>query len=58
MLNIIQTLEQAAQRGGGVTIPGGVQEMCGCCTGGYGLVGSIGGTWMVGLDDPRSLFQH
>jgi len=26
------TLEQAAQGGGGVTVPGGVQEPCGCGT--------------------------
>jgi len=34
-----QALEEAAQRGGGVTIPGGVQEMFRCCTEGCGLVG-------------------
>jgi len=32
-----QALEQAAQGGGGVTSPGGVQEMCGCGTLGHGL---------------------
>lgn len=38
---------QAAQRGGGVTIPGGVQKMFRCCT----KWGNIDGGWMVGLDD-------
>jgi len=32
-------LEWAAQGGGGVTIPGGVQETSGCGTEGHGLVG-------------------
>jgi len=36
---------------------GGVQEMCRCGTEGRGLVGNIGGRWMVGYDDLRSLFQ-
>ena len=44
-------LEQAAQEGGGVTAPGGVQEMFGCCTEGHGLVGIlvVGGwlDWMI-----------
>jgi len=31
-----------------VTIPGGVQEAFPCCTEGRGLVGNIGGRWMVG----------
>ena len=40
-------LVQAAQGGGGVTIPGGVQEIFRCCTEGRGLVGSIGdGGWL------------
>jgi len=34
-------MSQAAQRGGGVTIPGSVQEMCGCGTGIHGLVGTV-----------------
>jgi len=29
---------QAAQGGGGVTVPGGVPEPCGCGTEGHGLV--------------------
>jgi len=37
-------LEWAAQGGGGVTIPGGVQEMCRHGTKGHGIVGNIGGT--------------
>jgi len=44
----------AAQGGGGVTVPGGVQETCRC---GTWLVGSIGGRWMVGLHNLRDLFQ-
>lgn len=28
-----------------------------CCTEGHGLVGNIGGRWVVGLDDLRGLFQ-
>jgi len=33
-----QTLEQAAQGGSGVPIPGGVQKTCRCGTSGHGLV--------------------
>ena len=36
-----QVLEWAIQGGGGVTDPGGVQEMLRCCTGGHGIVGNI-----------------
>ena len=36
-----QALEQAAQGGGGVTIPGGVQKMCKCGTSGHGLAGMV-----------------
>ena len=50
-------LEQAAQGGGGVTDPGGVQETFRCHTEGHGLVGNIGEKWKVGLDDVRGLFQ-
>ena len=31
--------------------------MCGCGTKGHGLVGYIGGRWMVELDDLGGLFQ-
>jgi len=34
-----QALDQAAQGGGGVPIPGGVQKPCGCGTLGHGLAG-------------------
>ena len=34
-------LEQAAQRGNGITVPGGVQEMCSCGTEGHRLVGMV-----------------
>ena len=36
-----QTLEQAAQGSGGVTIPGGVQITCRCGTSGHGLAGLV-----------------
>jgi len=36
-----QTLEQAAQGSGGVTIPGGVQKPCRCGTLGHGLAGMV-----------------
>ena len=52
-----QALEWAAQRGGGVTGSGSVQEMFGCCVEGHGLVRTIGDGWMVGLGDPVGLFQ-
>jgi len=47
-----QALEWAAQGGGGVTNPGGVQGMFG-----HNLVRTIGDGRMVGLDDPVRLFQ-
>ena len=34
--------------GGGVTVPGGVQEKGRCHIEGCGLVANIGGMWMVG----------
>ena len=51
---MVKALEWAAQRGGGVTEPGGVQRAFGCCVEGHGLVGTIGEGRMVGLDDPES----
>ena len=50
-------LEWAAQGGGGITNPVGIQEMFRRCTEGHGLVGNTGGSWMVGLDDLGGLFQ-
>ena len=50
-------LEWAAWGGGGVTIPGGVQETFSCCTEGHGLVDNIGGGWTDGLDDLGGLLQ-
>jgi len=42
-----QALAQAAQGGGGVPIPGGVQKACGCGTWGHGLAGVVGlGGWL------------
>jgi len=35
-------LERAAQGGGGVTVPGGIQETCRCGTEGHGLLGNTG----------------
>ena len=52
-----QALKRAAQRGGGVTDPGGVQGTFGYCVEGHGLVRSIGDGWLVGLGDPVGLFQ-
>ena len=49
-----QALEQAAQGGGWVTTPGGVQKMCRCNTGiWFSRPGGVGLT--VGLDDFRGL---
>ncbi len=39
-------LEQAAQGGGGVTIPRGVQEPRVCGTEGHGLVAMVMGWWL------------
>jgi len=36
-----QALEQAAQGGGGVPVPGGVQKTCRCGTSRCGLVGMV-----------------
>jgi len=36
-----RALEQAAQAGGGITIPGAVQKMCRCGTSGHGLAGMV-----------------
>jgi len=49
-------LKGAAQGGGGVTIPGGIQEPF-RCTEGRGLVVNIGGRWAVGLDELGGVFQ-
>ena len=37
-----EAVARAAQRGGGVTVPGGVQETWRCGTEGCGLVGTMG----------------
>ena len=52
-----QALEWAAQGGGGVTNPGGVQGAFGRCVEGHGLLRTIVDGWMVGLSDPVGLFQ-
>ena len=52
-----QAMEWAAQGGGGVTDPGGVQGTFGRCVDGHGLVRTIGDRWMVGLGDAVGLFQ-
>jgi len=41
-----EALAQVAQGGGGVTIPGGVQETFRCCTKRHGLVGKY--WWWMG----------
>ena len=50
-------LEQAAQCGGGVIVPGGVQEMCRCEAFGNMVSGHGDDGLMVGLDDLRGLLQ-
>ena len=62
MLNPVLWSQQSqamlqASVGGEITVPGGVQELCGCGTLGNGSVHNTGGRWMVGLDDLRGLFQ-
>ena len=52
-----KAVEWAAQRGGEVTEPGGVQRPFGCCAEGHGLARTIGEGRMVGLGDPAGLFQ-
>jgi len=52
-----ETLKQTTQRGGGVTVPGGLQEVCGCGTEGHVVTGRSGDKLMVGLGDLRGLFQ-
>ncbi len=42
---------------GGITVPGGVQEMFSYFTEGHDLVGNIGDRWMVGLNNVGGLFQ-
>jgi len=54
---VVKALEWAAQRGGGVTEPGGVQSAFGCCVEGHGLARTIGEGQMVGLEDPVGPFQ-
>ena len=51
-----ETLEQAAHGGGGVTVPGDVQELCECGTEGCGQWSWCDGL-MVGLDGLSGLFQ-
>jgi len=50
-----EALEQAAQGGGGVTVPGGIQELRRCGTEEH--LGHDGDGLMIGLDDSRSIFQ-
>jgi len=50
-------LEQAAQGGGGVTIPGGVQKMCRRGTLGHSLVGMVVLGQRLDLMILRGLFQ-
>jgi len=52
-----KALEWAAQGGGGVTDPGGVQGTFGRCVEGHGLMRSIGDGWMVGLGDPVGILK-
>jgi len=45
----VYALEQAAQGGGGVPIPGGVQKKCRCGTAGHGLAGTVVLGWWLDL---------
>jgi len=47
---VVRYLEQAVHAGGGVTVPGGLQEMGGCGTEGHGLDRHRHGL-MVALED-------
>ena len=49
-------MAQAAQGGGGVTVPGGVPEPCGCGTEGHGQWAWCDGL-LVGPDGLRGLLQ-
>ena len=42
-------MAQAAWGGSGVTVPGVVQETCGCGTEGSGLEGMVGMDWQLDL---------
>ena len=48
-------MAQAAQGGGGVTVPAGVQELRGCGTEGHGQWTWWG--WADGVDDPSGPAQ-
>lgn len=50
-------LERAAQAGGGVTLPGSVQETFRSCANGHSLVGNVGNRCMVGLNNLGGLVQ-
>ena len=51
-------LEWAAQEGGRVTNPGGIQGMFRHCVEGHVLVRTVGDGWMVGMDELfQGLFQ-
>ena len=51
-----EAVAQAAQGGGGVTVPGGVPEPCGCGTEGHGQWAWCDGL-LVGPDGLRGLLQ-
>ena len=42
-----ETFGQATHGRGGVTVPGGVQEMCRCSTEGYGSVSMVEMGWWL-----------
>jgi len=46
-----------AQGGGGVTVPGDVQEVCRCDTEEHSVMDSISGKWTIGLDDLKGFVQ-
>ena len=51
-----EAVAQAVQGGGGVTVPGGVPEPCGCGTEGHRQWARCDGL-LVGLGGLRGLFQ-
>ena len=51
-----EAVTQAAQGSGGVTVPGGVQETCGCGTEGHDQWARCDGL-VLGLSDLKDLFQ-
>jgi len=54
---VVRHWKRLPQGGDGVTVPVGVKETCRCFSKGHGLVGNIGGRWLVGLDDLSGFYD-